>query len=624
MAKVAAEVGSTANDYEILAKLATGGMADIFLARGASVAGVERYCVLKRILRDAAGDAQLVQMFLDEARLAAQLQHPNIASVYDVGKLGDSYFFTMEYVHGETVGSLIQRSVDGDRLLPLACVLTIVAGAAAGLHHAHERNGVDGRALQIVHRDVSPSNLMVSYEGSVKVVDFGVAKAAHRASETRSGRVKGKISYMSPEQCRSQPLDRRSDLFSLGIVMWEMLTGDRLYRRDSDFAIMTAIIDEAPVSPSVVRPDVPREVDDIVRRLLAKPAADRFQSAAEVVDQIEAVALRAGMMLSTAALGRFVGELFGRRPEPWLELESGSGSAQTELASESAPSYAEIELELAAVPEIGIASTHVALEPERRSGPPAWSAPRRLAPAAAPVIASAGFGTQSTVALKPVAITTGERPSPVERRRRAWLPAAMLVGVAVAGVVAAWLAMRPGPPAQPTRPAAVEPAVQTPPQVVPPDAVVVAVALPVEAEPASDRAAGHQAVDIADAKAPPPPVQPVAPARTGSQPITPKPRASSGHPKQGSTSRPATPQRLAPTPEDVAELSACGGTVMSARRAPGCTRVACRSGATDKAIKWVAYVPAAQRAELTSLCKERGVDLTTQRLDCTADAAACP
>ena len=167
MSRAAAEVGSTANSYQILAKLASGGMADIFLARGEGVAGVERYCVLKRILRDRASDVQFVQMFLDEARLAAQLQHPNIAQVYDIGKLGDSYFFTMEYVHGETVRALLHRAVELHRKLPISCVLTLVAGAAAGLHHAHVRVGIDGRALGIVHRDVSPSNLMVSYEGSV-------------------------------------------------------------------------------------------------------------------------------------------------------------------------------------------------------------------------------------------------------------------------------------------------------------------------------------------------------------------------------------------------------------------------------------------------------------------------
>jgi eukaryotic-like serine/threonine-protein kinase len=321
LAKIATEIGSTANRYQVLAKLAAGGMAEIFLARGASVAGVERYCVLKRILRERASDVQLVQMFVDEARLAAQLQHPNIASVYDIGILGDSYFFTMEYVHGETIRSLLQRAQGLRRPVPLACVLTIIAGAAAGLHHAHERNANDGRPLGIVHRDVSPSNLMVSYEGNTKVVDFGVAKAADRAVETKSGTVKGKISYLSPEQCRGARVDRRSDLFSLGIVMWEMLTGGRLYRRESDFENMTAIVNEVPPPPSARRPEVPREVDEIVLRLLAKSVADRFQTAAEVVEAIENASLRAGTILSTSAVSRLVRDLFGQRAEPWLEIE---------------------------------------------------------------------------------------------------------------------------------------------------------------------------------------------------------------------------------------------------------------------------------------------------------------
>jgi len=281
VSRAAAEVGSTANSYQILSRLAIGGMAEIFLARGEGVAGVERYCVLKRILRDRASDAQFVRMFLDEARLAAQLQHPNIAQVYDIGKLGDSYFFTMEYVHGETVRTLLHRAQSLGRALPIPCVLTIVAGAAAGLHHAHVRVGIDGRALGIVHRDVSPSNLMVSYEGSVKLVDFGVAKAADRAQETKTGTVKGKISYLSPEQCRGAPIDRRSDLFSLGIVLWEMLTTERLFKRDSDFNAMAAIVSETVPPPSSRRPEIPPELDALSLRLLAKDPAERFQTAEE-------------------------------------------------------------------------------------------------------------------------------------------------------------------------------------------------------------------------------------------------------------------------------------------------------------------------------------------------------
>jgi eukaryotic-like serine/threonine-protein kinase len=320
--RVEAEVGSAASSYEILAKLATGGMAEIFLARGASTGGVERYVVLKRILRQRANDQAFVRMFLDEARLAAQLQHPNIAQVYDIGKLGDSFFFTMEYVHGETVRALLQRSHALRSPIPIGSILVIAAGAASGLHHAHERNGIDGRPLGIVHRDVSPSNLMASYEGGVKVVDFGVAKAAHRSQETRSGTVKGKISYLSPEQCRGNNVDRRSDLFSLGIVLWEMLTTERLYKRATDFEAMAAIVSEPVPPPSSRRPDVPRELDALVMQLLAKDPAERFQSADHLHEAIESVAVRIGSALSSAGLARYLRDLFGQRPEPWIEMQS--------------------------------------------------------------------------------------------------------------------------------------------------------------------------------------------------------------------------------------------------------------------------------------------------------------
>jgi serine/threonine protein kinase len=327
---VAAEVGSTANNYQILARLATGGMAEIFLARGVSGTGVERYVVLKRILRDRANDVQLVTMFLDEARLAAQLQHPNVAQVYDIGKLGDSYFFTMEYVHGETVRALLHRARSLRREIPNNVILTVVAGAASGLHHAHERLGHDGRPLGIVHRDVSPSNLMVSYEGGVKVVDFGVAKAENRVQETRSGTVKGKIAYLSPEQCRGAPIDRRSDLFSLGIVFWEMLTVERLYKRASDFDNMTAIVTEDPVPPSARRPGISPELDRIVMKLLSKDPNARYQTGDELVDALEEASPRLGAMISTSSVGRLVRDMFGQRPEPWLEMDATVEMPQSE------------------------------------------------------------------------------------------------------------------------------------------------------------------------------------------------------------------------------------------------------------------------------------------------------
>jgi serine/threonine protein kinase len=370
-------------------------MAEIFLARGAGIAGVERYCVLKRVLRDRARDAQFVQMFVEEARLAAQLQHPNIASVYDIGMLGDSYFFTMEYVHGETLRAIFQRAATRGSPVPLGCVLTIIAGAAAGLHHAHERHSTDGRPLGIVHRDVSPSNLMVSYEGNLKLVDFGVAKAADRAVETRSGTVKGKISYLSPEQCAGARVDRRSDLFSLGIVMWELLTGVRLYRRKSDFENMEAIVHEPPPPPSSQQPGIPPEVDDIVLRLLAKSVTDRFQTAAEVVEATENASASAKTILSTVAVSRLIRELFGFRAEPWLTLDCDSPSNDpVTVQRRPIPDQVElgltdpVEIELAAVLDLTTSSMRVdgsiADAPERAdaaelSDPPATPGTTALA-----------------------------------------------------------------------------------------------------------------------------------------------------------------------------------------------------------------------------------------------------
>ena len=331
------EVGSTANNYQVLGKLAVGGMAEIFLARGANTTGVERYVVLKRILRDKATDRRFVQMFLEEARLAAQLQHANIAQVYDIGKLGDSYFFTMEYVHGETVRSVLERSHMKGREIPVPVVLSVLAGTASGLQHAHDRIGIGGRPLGIVHRDISPSNLIISYEGIVKVVDFGVAKATTSESETRIGVVKGKAAYMSPEQARSEPLDRRSDLFSLGIVAWEMLTTSRLFIGANDFEIMSAIVRSEVPPPSSVRPSIPPELDALVLKMLAKSRDDRFQCGDDVVEALERVATLMGHQLSAQTLARYIRETFGTRPEPWVSLANNAGLEAVSVTSEPVP-----------------------------------------------------------------------------------------------------------------------------------------------------------------------------------------------------------------------------------------------------------------------------------------------
>ncbi len=316
--------GAVSPQYQVLGHLATGGMAELYLARSVGIAGFERHVVLKRISPEHSGNHRFVTMFLDEARLAAQLHHPNIAQVHDIGRASDSYFFTMEYVHGENVRDLLQRVAALKRQIPIEHVLTVIAGAAAGLHYAHEKLGLDRRPLHIVHRDVSPSNLMVAYEGAVKLVDFGIAKAADRMTETLAGAVKGKVAYMSPEQCTGGVLDRRSDIFSLGIILWEMLTMTRLFKHASDYETMSSIVDGAVAPPSSHRAEVPPALDRLALRALARRPGDRFQSAGEMLVAIEELAARERLSLTTTGVGRYLRELFGERPEPWYELGAAS------------------------------------------------------------------------------------------------------------------------------------------------------------------------------------------------------------------------------------------------------------------------------------------------------------
>ena len=314
---------AASNRYEILARLATGGMAELFLARATAPDGDVRHVVLKRVLPSRTHDPQFVTMFLDEARLAIQLDHPNIVRVFDIGQLGSSYFFTMEYVHGENVRTVLQRVHGLRRRIPLAHAITIAAGAASGLHHAHDRADPHGKPLGIVHRDVSPANIMVGFDGAVKLVDFGVAKATVRSTETRAGTIKGKIAYLSPEQCiGNKPVDRRSDVFALGIVFYELLVVQRLFRRESDFATMAAIVTDDVPPPSVCRPDIPPALDAVVMRALAKTPDQRYPTAGAFLDSLEHAARASGVELSVGSLGQYLKELFGERPEPWIELES--------------------------------------------------------------------------------------------------------------------------------------------------------------------------------------------------------------------------------------------------------------------------------------------------------------
>ena len=310
--------------YTILKHLASGGMADVMLARTDGIEGFERHVVVKRIRSEHAKDQRFIQMFLDEARVAAGLHHQNIVQVNDIGEANGEYFFAMEYLHGEDLRKTLSAVSRTQQHMPLGYVVSIVAGVAAGLHYAHERRGSDGRPLDIVHRDVSPSNILVGYDGSVKVVDFGIAKAAMRQVETKSGSLKGKVSYMSPEQCKGEIVDRRSDIYALGVVLYELATTTRLFKGDSEYLLMDAIVNGKVPLPRTRRPELPNELSLIIMRALATHPDRRYQTADDLRVALEQFAIKANVTVSTSALATYMHRLFGEKREPWLDLGATS------------------------------------------------------------------------------------------------------------------------------------------------------------------------------------------------------------------------------------------------------------------------------------------------------------
>ncbi|HEU4732220.1 MAG TPA: protein kinase [Kofleriaceae bacterium] len=305
--------------FEIVRKLARGGMAEIFLARTRGPSGFEKLVVLKKILPKYAGRPRFVQLFLDEAKLAASLDHPNIAQVYDIGMVDGSYFFTMEYLHGQDVRSILHRTWRTGDQFPIEHAVQIARHVASALHFAHEKRRADGSLLGIVHRDVSPSNVIVSYDGATKLLDFGVAKTTASSVKTRTGALKGKVAYMSPEQARGLPIDRRSDVYSLGIVLWEMVTTRRLYRAENDLATLQLIITQPPRPLRQIRPACPAELERIVQRALADDPAARYQTAEQLVTELDELAREHKLKQSSNALATTLGQLFGDELAAWRE-----------------------------------------------------------------------------------------------------------------------------------------------------------------------------------------------------------------------------------------------------------------------------------------------------------------
>ncbi|HEY4182939.1 MAG TPA: serine/threonine-protein kinase [Kofleriaceae bacterium] len=303
--------------FELIRPLATGGMAELYLARTTGLEGFEKVVVVKRMLPQYAKDQAYVAMFLAEARLSATLHHPNIAQVYDIGIEDGEYFFSMEYVHGEDLGHLHDAAQQQGVPMSLDAVLTLATGLCAGLHYAHEKTGPDGKPLGVVHRDVSPSNVLVSYDGGVKLVDFGIARAGN-SPRTTNGGLKGKVDYMSPEQCRgSATLDRRSDIYSIGTLLYELTTGQRPFTGASEFALLEQIVHEDAPSPTRLVPDYPPALAAIVEKALARDPNKRFATALEMQGQLEDFAHETRLRISPLVLVRVMSSLFPARLEEW-------------------------------------------------------------------------------------------------------------------------------------------------------------------------------------------------------------------------------------------------------------------------------------------------------------------
>jgi len=293
--------------YLLLRQIATGGMAEIWVARRPPDA---RIVVIKRLLSNLRGDEEFLAMFRDEARLTARLEHPNVVQVFDHGEADGLHYIAMEYLGGLALSALMKKARSRVGGLRQEHVASLMAQAAAGLHAAHTATSETGAPLALVHRDISPQNLLVQFDGALKVVDFGIAKASEREAHTQAGIIKGKFAYMSPEQCRSQAVDGRSDVFALGIVLWEVLSGRRLFKKDTTYKTFDAV--QNSEIPPVIQmvPGVWAELDEVCRRALERDLAARYPTAAAMQADLEAALVAHGGEGARASLAQFMAQNF--------------------------------------------------------------------------------------------------------------------------------------------------------------------------------------------------------------------------------------------------------------------------------------------------------------------------
>jgi len=414
----------TFGPYLLLDRINVGGMAEVFRGKAQGAAGFERLVALKRILPSVSQDPDFIEMFVDEAKIAVQLQHANIAQTYDLGEVAGQYYIAMEYVSGVDVKTLWSRARQRKRLLPIPMSLHIVQRMCEGLDFAHRKADETGRKIGLVHRDVSPHNVLCSFDGEIKVIDFGIAKVRNKVSKTQAGALKGKFGYMSPEQVRGLEPDHRVDVFACGIVLYELLVGRRMFRANSEFSILEKVRNVDFVPPTQINTRLDPELEAIIMKALAKDKEDRWEWASDMAKAIQDYAHGSGQVFQRSDVVRYLSTHFAEEKE--AERERLQRYRSLSAPSPRATEPASTSIEESAAP----------------SAAPAETAPR-LPEIARERVDATWTQTQAREAPRvTVSALKGPAPRPV-------LPvwAAMLLGalavVAVLGVGAAvWMGQR--------------------------------------------------------------------------------------------------------------------------------------------------------------------------------------
>ncbi len=323
--------------YFLLERVNVGGMAEVFKAKATGVEGFERMVAVKRILPSIAEDEEFITMFIDEAKIAVQLTHANIAQIFDLGRVDGSFFIALEYINGKDMRAIFNRSRQRGEQLPVPMSCYMIMKLCEGLDYAHNKRDATGSFLNLVHRDVSPQNMIVSYEGEVKIIDFGIAKAAGKAGKTQAGILKGKFGYMSPEQVQGMEIDRRSDVFGVGICLYELLTGERLFVGESDFATLEKVRNVDIMPPSTYNRRVPEDLEQIVLKALARDRDERYQTAMQLHDDLQSFMYTSGNFFSRKDLSLYMHRVFAEeidkesaRDQEYAGMEMGAGIEEAE------------------------------------------------------------------------------------------------------------------------------------------------------------------------------------------------------------------------------------------------------------------------------------------------------